>query len=367
MTADAVGGVWRYCIDLLAELLTRKPAEILLVTMGPRPTAAQKTEIESLGYVTLIESAYALEWMPDSARDVATAGKWLLQLEDEFEPDVIHLNGYAHAVLPWRHPVIVVAHSCVYSWWKSLHGTMPGPEWYAYKTRVVEGLEAADTVIAPSRSMASHLTEFYGLQPERVEVIRNFTRDVRSTPASKKPFCFAAGRVWDRAKNLSLLEEIAPRVTLPIRIAGDNNGPNGEKSTYTRSVELLGPLSHTHVLRQMQRAEIFLHPALYEPFGLAVLEAAQSSCALLLSDIDSLRELWGDAAVFVNPHDPEHWIFEIQRLSGDCLRARQLGQRARIQTQSFSASDSAARYWSVYDRLLDNSHHEQLQFTGMAV
>ncbi|MEB3829625.1 glycosyltransferase [Phormidium sp. CCY1219] len=55
------------------------------------------------------------------------------------------------------------------------------------------------------------------------------------------------------------------------------------------------------------RAAIYAFPARYEPFGLSVLEAALSGCALVLGDIPRLREMWGDAAVFANPDVARRW------------------------------------------------------------
>ena len=65
---------------------------------------------------------FALEWMKDPWADVDRAGAWLLALESQLHPDVVHLNGFCHAALPWRAPVVTVAHSCVCSWWRSVHG-----------------------------------------------------------------------------------------------------------------------------------------------------------------------------------------------------------------------------------------------------
>ena len=52
------------------------------------------------------------------------------------------------------------------------------------------------------------------------------------------------------------------------------------------------------------KASVFASVSRYEPFGLAVLEAAQAGCALVLSDIPTFRELWDGAALFVPPEDP---------------------------------------------------------------
>ncbi len=213
MTADAVGGVWQYTVDL-ARAFANFGAEILIATMGPRPNESQREQLLSIGPVTLVESEYALEWMPTPWRDVDAAAQWLLETEAGFGADLVHLNGYAHASLPWRKPVIVVAHSCVFSWWRAVHGCAPGSEWNEYRKRIRDGLLAANAVIAPSASMAANLAEEYGIGLSKIHVIHNFCRDAGSGPTGKQNFILAAGRVWDAAKNLELLSRIAPQLDM---------------------------------------------------------------------------------------------------------------------------------------------------------
>ncbi len=90
-----------------------------------------------------------------------------------------------------------------------------------------------------------------------------------------------------------------------------------ERAVKADSIELLDALSHEDFLAHLQGAGIFLHPAYYEPFGLSVLEAANSHCCLVLADIPSLRELWDGAAVFVDPSDCDKWVVEVNRLCRD--------------------------------------------------
>ncbi len=295
MTADAAGGVWQYCVDLITSLVSNG-AEVMLATMGPRPTAEQRQQLLSLPRLTSVESDYALEWMPDAWGDVDASGKWLLDLESDFDPDLIHLNGYAHATLPWSKPTLVMAHSCVYSWWRAIHGSAPGPEWAEYKKRVAGGLSSCDAIVSPSEWMARVLEDEYGISLEKIRTIHNFTRAQVSPASNKQPFVLAAGRLWDVAKNLELLDRIAPQLDWEVRIAGP--GSPGQAARF------LGALPHAELLDEMSAAGIFAHPALYEPFGLVVLEAARAGCCLVLSDIPSLRELWDGAAVFLDPREP---------------------------------------------------------------
>src|SRR3954464_9570067 len=100
MTADTIGGVWTYAIDL-AKALEPFGVEVALATMGDPVSPAQRRAADRCANVTLFESTYKLEWMNNPWEDVATAGCWLLDLEQHVKPDLVQLNGYAHGALPF--------------------------------------------------------------------------------------------------------------------------------------------------------------------------------------------------------------------------------------------------------------------------
>jgi glycogen synthase len=346
MTADAVGGVWQYSVDLIRGF-AEQGAQVLLATLGPRPSLQQKRQIETIPGVELVESSYALEWMQTPWREVDESGEWLLKLQSKFKADVIHLNGYSHAALPWNKPVLVTAHSCVFSWWRAVHGCSPGAEWAEYKRRVTGGLEAAAVVIAPTEFMAQALRDEYGIAARKMKVIHNFSAMKPNPVTQKQPFCMAAGRLWDPAKNLRLLTEIGPELNWPVRVAGSERGPDGT-AVKADSIELLGALGHEEFLAQLQGAGIFLHPAYYEPFGLSVLEAANSHCCLVLADIPSLRELWDGSAVFVDPRACDKWVVEVNRLCRDSGLRERYGMQARSRAAAYRGEKTVAEYLTTY-------------------
>src|SRR4051812_29524561 len=100
MTADTVGGVWSYSVELCRALADRD-IEVALCTMGRKPTAAQFAEAGELENTKLFPSELRLEWMADPWDDVEWAGNWLLDIAEDFEPELIHLNTYAHGALQW--------------------------------------------------------------------------------------------------------------------------------------------------------------------------------------------------------------------------------------------------------------------------
>jgi glycosyltransferase involved in cell wall biosynthesis len=348
MTTDAVGGVFTYSVQLAAAL-RRERVQVVLASMGRRLSRGQRAEVEAAG-AELFESEYRLEWMDDAWQDVEQAGRWLLDIERAFRPDVVHVNGYAHASLPWRAPALLVAHSCVCSWWRAVLAEA-APERYArYRTEVARGLAAAACTVAPTAAMLCCLADEYG--PLRSSlVIHNGIAHPAAPSQPKQPFVLAAGRVWDRAKNIERLDEAAAELTAPVFVAGDLAGPDAPGPASFSKVRLLGALPHAELVRQMRAAAIFAAPALYEPFGLSILEAAAAGCALVLGDIPSLRELWGGAAVFVDPRDARALSSALNQLLSDEAGCSALGASAVTRAHRYGVARMAERYVSLYRSL----------------
>lgn len=357
MTADTVGGVWTCALDL-ARSLAGHGIRTVIATMGGPLQPCQRTELAALGdAVELEESTFRLEWMDSPWVEVTAAGEWLLALEQRYQPDLIHLNGYAHAALPWRAPKLVVAHSCVFSWWRAVKHCAPPPSWSRYHAVVRRGLEHADVVVAPTRAMLAALARNYG-PTRQTRVIFN-GRDpfpgyapTLDTIAAKRPGILGAGRLWDEAKNLAVLASIAPRLPWPVRLAGDTRAPGGGATVSLRNVELLGRRSAAELAQEYSAAAIYAAPALYEPFGLSILEAALAGCALVLGDIPCLRELWDGAAVFVSPEDGPALRHALLDLIHDQPHREAFGRAALERARRYGTGRMAAAYLHTYAELL---------------
>lgn len=345
MTADTVGGVWTYALEL-TRALAPHGVRVLLAAMGARLSPDQREQTRKLSNVDVIESDFRLEWMDQPWEDVRRAGDWLLDLEASVKPGLVHLNGYAHGAWPWQAPAVVTAHSCVLSWWRAVKGEAAPPEWDRYRAEVTRGLHAADLVIAPSHAMLRALRECYGALP-RATVIANGVRAEAFRSGRKEPFVLSAGRLWDEAKNIAALDRVAGWLPWPIRVAGEQRRPDGGCAGADH-VELLGRLSCESLAQWYSRAAIYALPARYEPFGLSVLEAALSGCALVLGDIDSLRENWDGAAVFVDPDDTVALRSALTQLIQEPTRREDLARAAFARAARFSAERMADGYLAAY-------------------
>jgi glycogen synthase len=344
MTADAVGGVWTYALDL-ARGLTGSGWSVALAVLGPSPSHAQRAEARAIAGLRLFERAGKLEWMPDPWTDVDDSGAWLQQLEHRVNPDVIHLNGYAHAALPFNVPVIVVAHSCVCSWWNAVKRTPLPVEWDEYRRRVIGGLRGARAIAAPTASMAAALRACYPIDRD-IDVIANgrHTGDPGSS-SSKMAMVFSAGRLWDEAKNIVALQRVAPRVAWPIYLAGDTSA---DPAPPIGDCVSLGRLSSHEMSAWISRASIYASPARYEPFGLTVLEAALAECALVLGDIPTLREIWGDTAWYVPPDDDGGLVDTLTMLARDARLRRKRARESRMRAREYSIERMTEGYLQLY-------------------
>ncbi len=355
MTADAVGGVWTYALEL-ASALAARDVRTTIAVMGPAPSEAQRHD--AMRIAELHEGAFALEWASEPWDDVARAGDWLLELERSVRPDVVHVNGFAHCALPWSAPTVMVAHSCVCSWWRACRGERAPATWDRYREAVRAGISGADAIVAPTNAMLGAFCDEH--DPERahaarMRVIPNAADASRFAPGPEKlPLVLAAGRLWDEAKNIAALDAIAGELSWPVAVAGSGSAPadtDGERARFARSIAL-GVLAPTDLGAWMQHAAIYALPARYEPFGLSALEAALSGCALVLGDIPSLRELWDGAARFVDPRDPAALRGAIQLLIDDADARRALADRALQRARGLADLDRfATSYLDLYRAL----------------
>jgi glycogen synthase len=349
MTADTVGGVWTYAIDL-ARALAAEGTDVALATLGNPPSAQQRTDAQSVASLGVFESSFRLPWMEEPWDDIRHGREWLLDLTSHIQPDIVHLNEPVYASTSFGVPTVAVGHSCVLSWWQSVLNSPAPPEWRRYRREMARGFGSADAVIAPSRSMLLEIQRYYGV--EHGFVISNGRDSAHLAPGSKEEMVFAAGRVWDAAKNLMALDNVAENLPWPVYVAGEQQQPHGPVSLRASHMRMLGCLDAADVGQWLARASIYAFPARYEPFGLSVLEAALSGCALVLSDVPALREQWTGKAVFVGVDDPATLQLAIEALINDPDLRGTLAMRARRHALTLTPRRMALAYIRVYTQLL---------------
>lgn len=356
LTADVVGGVWDFSWTLAAELGRRGHRATLLAFGSPSPS--QHLQAAEAG-AELVAADLKLEWMEHGEDDVAAATAVARSVAAERRADVVHASQYALGGLSADVPVVLTAHSDVLGWiaWVRHGGERrPTPaEWRAYAALVRRGLERADTVVAISAFMADELRRHYGTR-RPIEVVHNgwpaATAAPRPLPPSARPrLSVLAGRAWDQAKNVSAAIEAARGWAVGrVLLAGEPSHPEGGgTATIGPPVETLGWIGRDTLDATLRQARVYLSPARYDPFGLLPVQAALAGCALLLSDIPSYREVWGDAAVYASPDDVAGLRAGWSALLEDDDLAADLAQRARRRAlERYGIQRVAAEYEVLY-------------------
>jgi glycosyltransferase involved in cell wall biosynthesis len=351
MTADAVGGVWTYALDL-ARGLAGQGARVTLAVLGPPPRPAQQAQAMAVPGLELVQTGLELDWTAPGPEAVRAAAAGIRDLAGG--ADLVHLNSPALAGFEgFDAPVVAACHSCVATWWAAVRGG-PLPSDFQWRRDLAAlGLLAADRLVAPSAAFAAATAEAYGLRrPPRT--VHNGRAPAALGAPSGEVFVFTAGRLWDEGKNLATLDRAAARLPVPVLAAGPLEGPNGARVALPH-LHTPGELDGPGMAAHLAAAPVFASAARYEPFGLATLEAAQAGCPLVLSDIPSFREIWGEAAEFVSPDDDAGFARAIRALLADPLLRRRRGQAARARAARYSVQAMVEGTLRLYRELLPAS------------
>lgn len=206
--------------------------------------------------------------------------------------------------------------------------------------RLDRTLGRATRIIAVSESTRRDLLELYGVEPARISVIplgvdrsmfrpspRDATEGMRSRFGLDGPYLLSVGGIEPR-KNLpavlSAFARLGPDLRLVIAGAGVDWNPEGTgllrealrslPAETRRRVVQTGYVSEGDKVALLSGAEALVYPSLYEGFGLPVLEAMACGTPVVTSDRSSLPEVAGEAALLVDPDDPEAIAVAVDRV-----------------------------------------------------
>jgi glycogen(starch) synthase len=347
LTTDAVGGVWTYALDLAAGLIEHG-VSVTLVVFGPSPLPIQWDQAADIAGLRVVDTGLPLDWLVDDPARLDAAAEAFADFATRSGADLVHLN--TPALLSGPIPIATVGgcHSCVATWWDAVRGGALPAGFSAASLRLQRGYRACDALIAPSHAFAEATRRRHGVAPR---VVANGRRTFERRPASRRTTALCSGRLWDQGKNLIVLDRAAGRMRHPVEAAGPLVGPGGQ-AAHPVHVRSLGLLGADTLAGRLAASAVFVSPALYEPFGLGVLEAAQAGCALVLADIPTFRELWSGAAVFIDPHEDRALAMALDGLLDDGAETRRLGDLAREHAGRFTVDAMVQGVLAAYDHAL---------------
>jgi glycosyltransferase involved in cell wall biosynthesis len=295
----------------------------------------------------MIDTGLPLDWLDTSPGEIIESGEAIAAIAKQQRADIVQTSSAGLLCRAnFTQPTIAVQHSSVACWWAAVKSG-PLPSDFQWRRDLVEvGLKRACAVVAPSIAFAAETARIYGVE---VVAVYNGRASVPSPSIPQGHFVFTAGRLWDEGKNVATLDAAAEHLQAPFQAAGSTVGPNGS-AIQLRHIDRLGVLGEAQLAGVYAARPVYASAALYEPFGLSVLEAAQAGCALVLSDIPTHREIWNGAAILLPPRDSSAFAGAISDLIGDPDERQQLGQLARARAQHYTPERTARGMASIYAR-----------------
>lgn len=353
MTTDTVGGVWTFTCELVRALL-QQGHSVALVSFGGALTLHQQAWIQATtstyGTRFLLQECEApLEWMQDNQHAFDDGVDLLTAMITDFEAELLHANQFCWGALSKLVPCLITAHSDVLTWADACrpHGMAPSAWLSHYFDLVQSGVSCADWVVAPTQWMLAALQQHFEIGCARDVIYNGRSIPHTAHQPARNLRAITAGRMWDEAKGLDIVA--ASRASMPILIAGETTGHSCEQRPGLR---FLGQLCESDLLAQFQDSSVYIAASIYEPFGLAPLEAALCGCAVVARNIPSLREVWGDAALYFSTGLELDEILDACMQRPEFLRTAQA--RAIQRASTYGARHMADSYLALYRSLLVN-------------
>ncbi len=226
------------------------------------------------------------------------------------------------------------------------------PEWslkriidvHKRRLKIVE--KEIDMVIAVSETTKRDLLEVSNIPPNKVIVIYEAAADyfkpqkeeevenLRRKLGLPSEFILAIGGIGER-RNLRVVKKVSEGYNLVI------------------SGETLPWLADEDLPKLYSAAKLLLYPSLYEGFGLPILEAFATGVPVITSNVSSMPEIAGDAAVLVDPRDEEDIKKKLKMVYFDNSLRKQLIKRGLAQAKKFSWKKAAKETAEVYRKLMD--------------
>lgn len=277
-----------------------------------------------------------------------------------------------HYVLPplVSCPSVVTIHDCIHLMFPQY---LPNRLALRYaRTFITLAARRATRVMTVSESSKRDILRYVDTEPDKIDVIYNafderFSREpreedvvrVRERYQLQDEFILYAGNVKPH-KNVERLIEAFHLVRqggldhLKLVIIGDQVSHYAalrravHRFNLHKYVRFLGFMPEDTLAIMYRLAGVFVFPSLYEGFGLPPLEAMASGTPVVVSNVSSLPEVTGDAAILVNPLEPAHIADGIARvLTNDDLR-RELRRKGLARAGQFSWEASARRIREIY-------------------
>lgn len=224
-------------------------------------------------------------------------------------------------------------------------------------------------IIAPSQATKKDILNLLGIPGYQVDVIhealpqefKNMSQSISEDEAQAiktklrltKPYLLFVGTREPRKNLLRLIKAWKPLAKDYQLIIAGEKGWDESHTLKHPELRFLGPVNDKELAVLYGEAEVFCYPSLYEGFGLPILEAFFHGTPVLTSDVSSMPEVAGNAAVLVNPQSVGEITKGLEKILGEKLPEQQKRlQRMIIRLQMFDWNQIAQETLSTYSKAI---------------
>jgi glycosyltransferase involved in cell wall biosynthesis len=278
-----------------------------------------------------------------------------------------------------RCPYVVTIHDCIHLRFPQYLPNRLAPAYARAMMRLAA--RRAQRILTVSNASKQDILHYLDVPADKVEVIYNALDARLATPPNEEdikrvrerflltsPFILYAGNIKPH-KNIDRLIEAYSILRrrgvsgVKLLIIGDeiSKYPNLRRLVHRFQlhphVRFLGFVPEETLAALYRLASVFVFPSLYEGFGLPPLEAMAAGAPVITSNVSSLPEVVGDAALLIDPMDAGALADAMARVLGDARLAAELIRRGRERVKAFSWERSVARVREVYVEVAGATAH----------
>jgi glycosyltransferase involved in cell wall biosynthesis len=294
---------------------------------------------------------------------------WVLRRE---RPDLYHAP---HYVLPAAINCnsVVTIHDCIHLMFPQY---LPNRMAYAYaRAQMWTAAHRSDCILTVSDASKRDILHLFNIPPEKIVVVYNAidahfsvtpppdaVARVRERYQLDHRFVLYVGNIKPHKNLVRLIEAFSELRAgdledIKLLIIGDEISklPALRHAVHRhklhKHVRFLGYVPDDQLAVLYRLAAVFVFPSLYEGFGLPPLEAMASGTPVVVSNVSSLPEVVGDAAVLVDPHDTDSIVDGLREVLTNPARADDMRRKGLARAREFSWERSVARTLEVYKRV----------------
>lgn len=279
--------------------------------------------------------------------------------------DLLHVPHFNTPIF-YNKPFVITIHDILWHKKQNSKATTLNPLVYSvkqlgYKIILNHSIKHSKKILVPSITVASEIIKEFALSEEKVVVtyegipLHKGNQKERKITKTRTPYLLYVGNLYPH-KNAKKLIEAMEKVKKPtelVIVCGRNVFLDRFKKELNAQsvkdrIKLLGYVSDEKLASLYKNAEAFVFPTLHEGFGLPGLEAMTYGTAVICSNIPVLKEIYGNAAFYLDPHNVQDIAKKINKALNDKNLRNDLIKKGKVQIKKYSWRKMAQQTLNTY-------------------